>query len=302
MDFSALTPLTGGWSGETFLAEVAGQRQVVRIYPPGRPGDRGEAAAEVDAALLRLVRGLLPVPDVVEVRRAVPDSDQPALLVTTWLPGVRADLVLPGLDGEGQGRMGRAVGEVAATLGGMPMLRQGPFVDAELRIGEFADADGLPSFVEGRRASLGHWEPAEHAGLMEVAYAAQALLDTVERRCLVHSDLNPKNLLVDPESLAVTGVLDWEFAHAGHPATDLGNVLRFDRAPAYGAGVLSAYSERRGGDPEDLARLARAADLWALVDLAGRRSDNPVAARAHDLLLGVARARDAGWTPPPDAA
>jgi len=302
VDFAALTPLTGGWSGETFLAEAAGERQVVRIYPPGRRGDRGEQAAEVDAALLRLVRGLLPVPEVLEVRRAVPETDQPALLVTGFLPGDRADLVLPDLDAAGQQQLGRAVGEVAATLGGMPMPRQGPFVDADLRIGEFTDADDLPSFVESQRVSLGHWSPAEQAGLVEVAYQAQALLDSVERRCLVHSDLNPKNLLVDPETLTITAVLDWEFAHAGHPATDLGNVLRFDRAPAYVDGVLSAYCERRGGDPEEVARLARAADLWALVELAGRRGDNPVAARAHDLLLGVARARDAGWTPPLDAA
>ena len=87
-----------------------------------------------------------------------------------------------------------------------------------------------------------------------MAAEAQDLLDTVERRCLVHSDLNPKNLLLDPESLEVTGVLDWEFAHAGHPATDLGNLLRFDRSPAYVEGVLGAYVDRLGGDPERLLR------------------------------------------------
>ena len=299
MDFAALTPLAGGWSGETFLAEAAGERQVVRIYAPGSRGDRGDQAAEIDAALLRLMRGLLPVPDVVEVRRAVPAADQPALLVTGFLPGVRGDLVLPELDAAGQERLGSAIGAVAATLGGIPMLRTGPFVDADLRIGSY-DED-LPSFVESRRASLSHWSPAELAGLAEVAYEAQALLDTVGRPCLVHSDLNPKNLLVDPETLAITGVLDWEFAHAGHPATDLGNVLRFDRAPAYVDGVLAAYCERRGGEPEQVVGLARAADLWALAGLAGRRGDNPVAARAHDLLLGIARERDAGWTPPREA-
>ena len=302
MDFASLTPLAGGWSGQTFLAEVGGGRQVVRIYPPGSTGDRGELAAEVDAALLQLMRGLLPVPEVVEVRRAVPELDQPALLVTGFLPGVRGDLVLPDLDAAGRERLGRAVGEVAATLGGIPMLRQGPFVDADLRIGAFAAIDDLTSFVEGHRAALGHWPAAEHAGLLEVAYEAQALLDSVERHCLVHSDLNPKNLLVDPDTLTITGVLDWEYAYAGHPATDLGNVLRFDRDPAYADAVVAAYCDRRGGEPDHLVRLARAADLWALVELAGRRADNPVAQRAHDLLWGIARERDAGWTPPLGAA
>ena len=62
----------------------------------------------------------------------------------------------------------------------------------------------------------------------------------------MHSDLNPKNLLVDPDTLDVTGVLDWEFAHAGHPFTDLGNLLRFDRDPAFVEAVLAAYPTRRG--------------------------------------------------------
>ena len=126
-----------------------------------------------------------------------------------------------------------------------------------------------------------------------MAVDAQALLDTVGRFCLVHSDVNPKNLLVDPDTLEVTGLLDWEFAHAGHPYTDLGNLLRFDRQPAFVEAVLDAYVARHGGAPSDALELARAADLWALVDLAARHGQNPVADRAHDLLLAISRARDA---------
>ena len=114
------------------------------------------------------------------------------------------------------------------------------------------------------------------------------------RVCLVHSDLNPKNLLFDPDTLALTGVLDWEFAHAGHPFTDLGNLLRFDRDPRFEAAVLAAYAERRGTPPERALASARAADLWALVDLAARRTANPVAARADRLLRAIARDRDPG--------
>src|SRR6185312_13355975 len=128
--------------------------------------------------------------------------------------------------------------------------------------------------------------------LHEVAERAQELLDEVGRSCLVHSDANPKNLLVDPATLRVTGVLDWEFAHSGHPFTDLGNALRFDRRPAYADAVLSAWCERRGTEPTETLELARAADLWALVDLAARRGQNPVADRAHAHLLAVARTGD----------
>ena len=84
MDVGELTPLEGGWSGQTFVAEVAGERSVVRIYPPGL---RDDAAPEIDAAVLHLVRGLVPVADVVEVRRGAAVDDRPGLLVTSWMPG-----------------------------------------------------------------------------------------------------------------------------------------------------------------------------------------------------------------------
>jgi aminoglycoside phosphotransferase (APT) family kinase protein len=40
-------------------------------------------------------------------------------------------------------------------------------------------------------------------------------------KAFVHGDYGPQNLLLDPDSFAVTVVLDWEFAHRGHPVEDL---------------------------------------------------------------------------------
>lgn len=287
---TVLRPLEGGHSGRTFLGEVAGERAVVRFYPPGDP--RGDAAPEVDQAVLRLVRGLLPVPDVLEVRHADAAAGRPGLLVTSWLPGERGDLVVERLsaagDADGLTRLGASTGAVAAALAGMPMLRPGPFVDAELTVGAFPDG-GLDDWVASR---LAHWPESELTPLAEVARQSQDRLDTQRRTCLVHSDLNPKNLLVDPGTLEVTGVLDWEFAHAGHPWTDLGNLLRFERDPSYVGGVLGAWTTRHGGAVAELLDGARAADLWALVDLASRERDNPVADRSATLLRAVAQAGD----------
>src|SRR6476646_5645894 len=102
-DLSAsLTPLAGGHSGRTFLSEVAGSRSVVRIYPPGDA--RGPEAPQVDAAVLHLVRGLVPVADVLEVRRGeggLPEWLQARLV--TWSASERASLV-PVAE-EAQGRL-----------------------------------------------------------------------------------------------------------------------------------------------------------------------------------------------------
>jgi aminoglycoside phosphotransferase (APT) family kinase protein len=288
VDLSSLTPLEGGWSGHTFVAEAAGERSVVRIYPPG---GREDAAPEIDAAVLRLVRGLVPVPDVLEVRRGSAATDQPGLLVTSYLPGERGDLVLPDLDDDEAATFGAQLGHLLADLAGMPTLRAGPFVDADLTIGDFGVADGLPAFVADHADDLG-CEPDLLARLEDVAEDAQALLDAVGRTCLVHSDANLKNMLVDRKTLRVTALLDWEFAHSGHPFTDLGNLLRFDRRPAYVEAVLAVWCERRGGTPLEALDLARAADLWALVDLAARWGQNPVADRAHEHLLAIAQTGD----------
>lgn len=293
MDFSELVPLTGGWSGRTFLAGAAGERSVVRVYPPG---ERGGVGAEVDAAVLRLVRGLVPVPEVLEVRPASVPQDRPGVLVTEFLDGVRGDELLPTLSPEELGRVGATLGGLVADLGGMPMLRPGMFVDPDLTV-EPWPLD-LPAYVAEHEPRLAHLSVDELDGLREVAVEAQTLLDTVPRTCLVHSDLNPKNLLLDPETLELAAVLDWEYAHAGHAFTDLGNLLRFDRDPVLTDAVLTAYADRRGVSPDEALPLARAADLFALVELTTRRGENPVADRADQLLRIIARSRDANALEP----
>jgi aminoglycoside phosphotransferase (APT) family kinase protein len=291
VDVSELVPLAGGWSGRTFLADVAGERSVVRVYPPD---ERSGMGAEIDAAVLRLVRGLVPVPDVLEVRPASAGEDRPGVLVSAYVDGARGDELLPTLGPDGLRTVGAVLGDLLADLGGMPMLRAGAFVDADLRI-EPWELD-LPAYAEQLEPQLAHLSVGELEGLREVAVESQTLLDTVSRTCLVHSDLNPKNLLFDPETLELAAVVDWEFAHAGHPFTDLGNLLRFDRDPEFSTAVLEAYSGRRGVPPAEALALARAADLFALVELASRRSANPVAERADRLLREIARTRDPAAT------
>jgi aminoglycoside phosphotransferase (APT) family kinase protein len=273
-------PLDGGWSGRTYLATAGDLRVVVRRYDEGgRP--------EVDAAVLRRAAGLVPVPRVLDVR-----ADR---LVTSYVEGVRGDLLVPDLDDAGLETMGAEVGAVAATLAATSMPAAGLFVDADLTVTPFDLT--LPAWVEVHASAWEGWTDDEVAGLREVASEAEQRLEAVGHTSFVHSDLNPKNLVVDPGTLRIAAVLDWEFAHAGHPFTDLGNAVRFDRRPAWVDAVVTTYGERLGQDPTAAVDLARRADVWALVDLAARRGTNPVADRAHDLLRAVAASRDVHAAP-----
>lgn len=294
----ALTPLAGGHSGETFVSDGAGERAVVRLYLQ-RGADRGPEAPAVDAGVLALVRGLLPVPRVLEVRRR-PSAEGPGLLVTSWLPGTRLDLLLPALGAGERTVVGHALGVLLGRLAGMPLPRRGLFVDADLRTEPLPGRD-LADVVRLQRegTAIGDWPAAAYDDLLGLADRAQTLLDPVTRTCLVHGDLNPKNVLADPDTLEVTGLVDWEFAHAGVPGADLGNLLRFERDPDLTDAVLAAYRDRVPDAREDTLDLARAADLPALVDLAARRGGrghSPVSDRAEALLRAMAASGDlAAW-------
>jgi len=282
-----ISPAEGGFSGETHISDSFGERVVVRIYGP-RSAHRGPTAVDVDAAVLHLMRGIVPVPQVLEVRRPV--ADLPALLVTGFVEGVRGDVLLPALDDDAAATVGRNLGGILDRLAHIPTLRAGSFTAPDLAVEPFPeDLSDLPSYVESRRDELGSWSADELAGLEELAAPAQDLLDEAGRTCFVHSDLNLKNVLLDPETLAVTAVLDFEFAHSGSPYTDTGNLLRFDRRPSFVDAVLQA------GGVAGLDQ-ARAADLYALVDLAIRDHDparrHEVTGRAHQLLRSIARTRD----------
>lgn len=288
-----LQPLAGGMSGETWLTEYAGERAVLRIYG-GRSRRRGPGASEVDAAVLAWLAGLLPVPRVLEVRRGEPDADLPAVLVTSYLPGVLLADLKPTLDDVGQARVGQALGTLLGRIAHVALPRAGLFHDPDLGIDPMPGVlRDLTLWTERAVPALIGWDEAELVGLRSLAAEAQALLDEAAlRTCLVHSDLNPKNVLVDPATLRVTGLLDWEFAHAGSPYTDLGNLLRLDREPAFADAVLAAREAFVPDPRPDALELARASDLFALVDLATRREENPVAARADALLHAVARTGD----------
>lgn len=284
-----LEPLTGGFSGETFVSRSPDGEVVVRVY--GRDPER----AVVDAALLQLVTGLLPVPRVLELRRSV--DGLPGILVTERLAGVPLDVAVDESPAVDWSALGHSVGRVVATLSGMPQVRAGLFHDADLVPQAGSLPGDLHEWVDRHRDSglFVHWDQYDWAALTALVQRAQDVLDAgTDRTVLVHSDLNLKNLLVDPDSWQVTGVLDWEFAHAGSPDADLGNLTRFEREPAFLAALLDEVDSGPGPSSQgnDALLRGRALDLWATVDLAARDRSTTVSRLAERLLLAQARSGD----------
>ncbi|TDO61066.1 aminoglycoside phosphotransferase (APT) family kinase protein [Kribbella sp. VKM Ac-2571] len=279
-DFAAsAVPLTGGYGGQTFAVSAGDEDAVIKFYA------RDPERAAVDASLLELVRGLLPVPRVLDLKRDGSFEDPPYLL-TERLPGINLQVFLESATDEQRRRVGTQLGELLARLSGMPFLQSGMFRGGELTVEPFGFGD-LAEYVAGLR--LGFDDRQRDGFAAVVDEAEDVLADGVHRVCLVHSDFNPKNLLVDPETARITGLIDWEFAHAGSPYADLGNLLRFSEDRVLAGAVLDALRGMELG--ERLVDLGRAADLWALLDLAERAAEHEVAAAAHRL---VSRMADTG--------
>ncbi len=282
-------PLSGGYSGETFLVTAGGEQAVLRLYA------RNPARAAVDRALLERVRGLLPVPRVLEAVTVPEGPGRPPFLLLEALPGDRLDVVLPAADAPLRRRLGEAVAGVLVLLATERMPRAGWFPDATLDPVPFPAAAADP--VSWLDAHLGRpWFAAlstpERDALRAVARQARELARRATRVALVHADVNPKNLLVDPATGGVTGVLDWEFAYAGSPLGDVGNLLRFETPTEFAGAVVRSYEARAPDVPAGWLAVARALDLLALVELAARTARNPVVDGARELLLATARTGD----------
>ena len=239
-----VTPLAGGYSGETFLVDLAegdvtgADQAVVRVFA------RDPSRAAVTVGLFRLLAGLLPVPRVLEakldVRGRLEDGAEargPTLIVMSKLPGDRLDTVLATADDE-TARLGVAVADVAVRLAGIPFQRPGSLHGFDLQV-EPCNAQCRTAI----EALIDAGFPGSADGLRAIADHAEDLIADVERYCLVHSDFNPKNLLVDADAGVVTGLVDWEYAHAGAPVTDLGNMLRFDGETAFGRAFERRFLE-----------------------------------------------------------
>ena len=106
--------------------------------------------------------------------------------------------------------------------------------------------------------------------VLELAFRhLRACLPPPVAPCLVHGDFRTGNIMVDPRA-GLVAVLDWELAHMGDPAEDLGwlcvNSWRFgavERAVGgFGdlADLLAAYAQA-GGAPVSPARV----HYWQMV-------------------------------------
>jgi aminoglycoside phosphotransferase (APT) family kinase protein len=124
--------------------------------------------------------------------------------------------------------------------------------------------DAVAAHRSERRAAIGTTTTVGPATVRTVVQTGTTVpTPTPVVPTLVHGDFRNGNLLIDPE-IGVAAVLDWELAHIGDPAEDMGwictNSWRFGRPdrPVGGFGdyadLLAGYAAA-GGRPIELSRV-----------------------------------------------
>jgi aminoglycoside phosphotransferase (APT) family kinase protein len=280
----ALTPIPGGASRETWLIEAGEHRLVLRRDPEGSVS---LVPIEQENALIALALNA-------GVRVPRPLAFEPAggrlgtaSMLMSFVEGTSvAPRILRKPEYENaRHRLTAELAEALARIHSLPVSA----VDAIL-----PSAPGDPALTqiaewERQLDEIGEPLPAVELGLRWLRSNAP---EPAEPR-LVHGDFRLGNFIVDEQGLAA--VIDWELAHMGDPAEDIGWLCirswRFgnDDQPVAGVGQLDEFAiayEAAGGAEVDRDRVryweAFGNVKWAII----------CARQAHDHLTGVRRSHE----------
>ncbi len=198
------------WGFELVLEDGTTRALVLRRQPPGRRfSSQGLPSVVAEAALVRLAEAVgVPVPAIAfELPPGSPAGDGYAMeRVAGETVGGRI-LKLPELESARAG-LARRCGEILARL----HTAQGY---KALGLREQGAREALAALQARHRATR------QDRPVFELALRWLAdNLPKERERVLLHGDFRNGNLVVGPEG--IRAVLDWELAHVGAPASDLG--------------------------------------------------------------------------------
>jgi fructokinase len=289
--------LAGGLRNTNFRVRDGSAEEpiVLRFY------DADPAGCAREAGILDLLRGDVPVPEVLHVRPERTD-ETPPFLVMRFVDGIGFRTLRETGDAAAIGEASYAIGRILARIGerrfpAPGLLGRGLTVEPWYVEGP----DPVPKLVDlclsqdafRRRVDV---RLAARIRSYTWSWSDRLARFTGESR-LVHADFNAANLLVRPRNghWEVAAVLDWEFAFSGSPSWDLGNFLRYERAgrpsrePQFSRGCID------GGMilAEDWRAVARVHDLVSLCEILSREQlPAPIAAELLELVSATIEERD----------
>ncbi|MBL4844170.1 MAG: phosphotransferase [Planctomycetes bacterium] len=275
--------LSGGRANTNYRLTLSdGGLRVVRLV------HRDPVTAGKEALVLEELAGTLPLPRLLgRAPAGTAGVPAPALLLE-HLPGLTLEdaLLEDHLDASAARSLGESLGRALAAIHARRFPSGGDLV---------AGADGLevsawsfPGEVTGVGSYVSYCLDQTPAGerlgalkeRVRTYFSAGLERWPDEGACLVHGDFKPCNLFVDEVagSWELSGVLDWEFAHAGSAYSDYGNLFR-RRTPSLPAGFEEAFLVGLAASgvvpPSDWALRRAHLDLTSALEFLSSEADHP---------------------------
>jgi aminoglycoside phosphotransferase (APT) family kinase protein len=273
-----IQPLADGMRNSNFKLQLDHEpgTVVLRVY------EHDPSLCRKELNLFRLVRGTVPVPDVLHSEPlGFPGETLPPFALLRFIEGITFRELRRSGDPEAIAQAANSAGETLAALGQFTFPRSGwlsPGTDEQLVVTRplLEGADPAPRFVDLCLASplLQQRMPPELRDRVHALVWSRAsqLAELDGHKQLVHCDFNKRNVLVrcSPTSgrWMVAAVLDWEFSVSASPLIDVANFLRYERTtrPLADPHFSQGFQNAGGKLPSDWQRLARVLDLTALCD------------------------------------
>lgn len=251
-------PLAGGFGKQTILLSVTGKaidgplvirrdpivptvdndcHRVALEYPVIRAAfDRGFPAPE--ALWLDTEHKLLPGPDFIVMRMSPGKTGGNVFHSTEALSDALIDVLASGVAG-------------LHTL--PPLTELGDLTDSiRTELWNLPMAESTRRYIEAWRAYfLSHGHNPSPTLMALYRWILANVPDAPDRPVLVHGDIGFHNMLIDEGRLSA--LVDWEFAHIGDPAEDLGSIRNALGAEHWDA-IMARY-RAAGGPTIDPARL-----------------------------------------------
>jgi len=238
----AFDELRDGWFNAAYAITLAdGRRVVLKVAPPPSVEilsyERDIIRAEVEA--LRLVRAhtKAPVPEVLWFDDTCGHANSPLFLMT-FVPGVSLLAARAEIDEARQAMIDRDLGRHLRAINGIRGGHFGRLASSAPRHASWRDAftelwSGL--LDDGRRKAVDL--PVPYDAVFEAFEAAAPACDDVAEPVLVYWDLWDGNVLVDPVTAKLAGMLDLERALWADPLMEsqfAPHELRPELLAAYG--------------------------------------------------------------------
>ncbi|MGC4175700.1 phosphotransferase family protein [Demequina sp.] len=242
------TELSGGTFSAVQLVNLAdGRAVVVKTSVPDHNDHNALLTYEHD--LLRVEADMLallgPVDGVPTATLLLEDFTRSHVeveaIATTFLAGSPWDRTT--LSPDAEARASRDVGGVFARLHRLTSPRFG-YPARDFALGGDTWPDAFNAIFHAHLADAEKYGVDVRADeLRDVLTRGQDALGQVTTACLVHNDLWPGNVLLDPASGRVQGIVDWERALYGDPLMDFVGMAAFNTGPLpehHVAGYLEA--------------------------------------------------------------